>query len=131
LDFSALVLASSPNQYLVCPTDFCQKAEAHLESPVYGISAKVLKDVWFKVVDQQPRITIAQTDDKALKYKIVQRTALVRFPDNIHVEFLSLKKNKSTLAVYSKSVYGRSDFGVNKKRINNWLDLVQAEVDAN
>ncbi len=32
-----------------------------------------------------------------------------------------------TLAIYSRSVYGRSDFGANKRRITDWLARLSAQ----
>ena len=37
-------------------------------------------------------------------------------------------KGKSTLAVYSRSVYGRSDLGVNRARIMAWVREVQETI---
>ena len=45
----------------------------------------------------------------------------MRYPDSITVRFLPLEEGRSTLAIYSRSHYGRSDFGVNKERVDGWL----------
>lgn len=128
LDFVLLVLTEKPNQYLVCPQDYCQKAAAHREAPVYDVPAQKLRDAWMSVVADQPRTEQLEADDDALGYEFVQRSLIFRFPDFVSVKFLPLGADQSTLAIYSRSKYGHSDLGVNKKRINNWLDLLGAEL---
>ncbi len=58
---------------------------------------------------------------------LVARTLFVRWPDWVTVRFIPLGEKRSTLAIYSRSVYGRSDFGANKNRITNWLARLSAE----
>ena len=55
----------------------------------------------------------------------VVRSALFGFPDLVSVKFLDLKGGKATLALYSRSVYGRSDLGVNRARSLAWLGCCQ------
>jgi uncharacterized protein (DUF1499 family) len=56
-----------------------------------------------------------------MQYDYIQRTELMRYPDSITVRFIPLADGQSTLAIYSRSHYGRSDFGVNQARIRAWL----------
>lgn len=130
LDFAALELGPKPNQYLVCPADFCPRAEAHRAAPVYDVPVSVLRDAFLKMAGEQKRTTLLERDDAALKYEFVQRTAILRFPDYVSVEFIATGAEQSSLAIYSRSQYGYSDLGVNKKRINGWLDLLAAELSA-
>ena len=128
LDLVMLELTEKPNQYLVAPANYCQKASPHREAPTYDVPATVLRDAWLKVVEKQPRTTQTAGDDSALQYDFVQRSAIMRYPDTVTVRFLPLEDSRSTLAIYSRSKYGYSDLGVNKKRIDNWLDALEAEV---
>jgi len=128
LDFALLVLTEKPNQYLVCPQDFCPKAAAHREAPVYDVPAAKLREAWVKVVGAQPRTKLLEENAERLAYEYVQRSAIFRYPDFVSVKFLPLGENQSTLAIYSRSKYGYSDLGVNKKRIDSWLDLLEAEI---
>ena len=45
----------------------------------------------------------------------------MRFPDTIDAEVLPVGDNQSTLALYSRSLIGRKDFGVNRARLTRWL----------
>ncbi len=52
------------------------------------------------------------------------RTRLMRFPDTVVVQVFDRGQDGSTLALYSRSQIGRSDFGVNRRRIERWVALV-------
>jgi len=68
-----------------------------------------------------PGVETDAAEDRVMQYDYIQRSALMQFPDSITVRFISLGKNQSTLAIYSRSHYGYSDFGVNEARIRKWL----------
>ena len=53
--------------------------------------------------------------------RFIQYTRLMRFPDTIDVQVLPVGDNQSTLAIYSRSLVGRNDFGVNRARVERWL----------
>lgn len=118
VDFPSLVLTDKPNQYLLCPADYCA-AEPHGISPAFDLSVADLRARWDAMIADQPRLGILARGDDQIDY--VQRTAMVRYPDIITVRFIALASDSATLAVYSRSVYGASDFGVNRERITAWV----------
>jgi uncharacterized protein (DUF1499 family) len=120
VDFATLTLEPTPNQFLVCPKDLCQ-ASAHQISPVYNLSVEELKAEWLTFIRQQSRIEAGPVDDKKQQYDFIQRTEWMRYPDSITIRFIPLGPDSSTLAIYSRSHYGKSDFGVNEQRITSWL----------
>ena len=123
VNFQTLELAPKPNQFLVCPANYC-RAEPHMVSPTFAISADTLRQRWRDMIEAQPRIETGAADDEAMQYDYIQRSALMAYPDSITVKFIALDDANSTLAVYSRSHYGRSDFGVNEKRIRAWLSAL-------
>lgn len=124
-DFAAPALGDRPNQFLMCPPGLCGTA-ADAESPVFDVPAELLRARWQAVVAAEPRVTrlTKQADGAQLDY--VQRSARFRFPDIVTVRFIAVSPSRSTLAVYSRAVYGRRDFGVNRARVETWLTLVRA-----
>jgi len=123
--FETLVLTSKRNQYLVCPPDLCTEAKAHRESPQFDRSADDLRAAFETVVLGSEAVTkMAESEDTL---DVVARTPIVRWADWVTVRFIPLGENRSTLAIYSRSVYGRSDFGTNKRRIANWLARLSAQ----
>ena len=119
VDFEDIQLTDRPNQFLLCPPALCN---GHAESPVFELSVEDLRERWQDVVAAQPRLEFLAENDQQFDY--VQRSARFRFPDIITVRFISVSPSQSTLAIYSRSVYGESDFGVNRKRIESWLSAV-------
>ena len=119
VDFAQLRLKGSPNQYLVCPDGYCS-AQSHAIAPEFSISADQLQAAWF----------IARNEGER-QFDIETLTPLVGFPDTVTVRFIELPDGRSTLAIYSRSHYGRSDLGANKKRIDQWLSQLVAQIDEN
>ena len=122
-DFANLRPSDKPNRYLVCPAGYCG-APPDRTSPVFDVSLDVLRGRWESMIDRQPRLARLPTTSDGLQSDYVQRSLLVGFPDTITVRFIPLGPDRTTLAVFSRSHYGRSDFGVNRKRVNRWLTLL-------
>ena len=125
VNFGNLVLKETPNQHLVCPPDFCA-AEVHAESPVFNEPVQSLKQKWFALAERQPRTELVDSDQQNERYTFRVRTAVIHFPDDVTVQFIALDDRRSTLAIYSRSHYGYSDFGVNRRRIESWLRQLAA-----
>lgn len=121
--FSDLELTEKPNQFLVCPPGICN-ADPHADSPVFDVSIEELRDRWHEIIAAQPRMELLIADQERHQFEYVQRSARFRFPDIITVRFISVSPSQSTLAIYSRSVYGKSDFGVNRERIEAWLRIL-------
>ncbi len=83
-----------------------------------------LRERWREVLAAQPRVELVAEDEEGLQFDYVQRSARFRFPDIITVRFISVSSSQSTLAIYSRSIYGKSDLGVNRERIEAWLKIL-------
>ena len=128
IDFKTLKLKARRNKYLVLPEGFRGAETPDAVSPGFKMSAAALanraKDLWLK----QERTQLVRDIDAALQFELVQRSAIFRFPDYIVVQAVDLGDGRAALAVYSRSRYGRSDFGVNRKRMRVWLALLKKEL---
>ena len=124
VDFAELKLPEEPNRFLVCPPGFCG-AKPHADSPVFDVSADRLRARWSEVVAAQPRVELLVEHGDGWQINYIQRSARFRFPDIITVRFIATSPSQSTLAIYSRSIYGGSDFGVNRERIEAWLALLR------
>jgi len=120
INFKTLTLKDSPNQYLVCPEDFCV-APINVASPVFAIPVASLKLQWDDMLMRQPQVTRLQALSTDRQETVIQRTDWMRYPDIITVEFIPLGTGQSSLAIYSRSIYGRQDFGANQDRIKLWI----------
>ena len=125
LSFESLVLSHHSNEYLVCPLDLCMLSVPHRVSPAYPMSAEALKHTWLSIVGQASRMETLYHNDFELTH--IHRSPIFKFPDIISVRFVSAG-DRSTLAVYSRSVYGYFDFGINRRRTDGWLAEIQPHV---
>lgn len=124
-DFKNLVRNNKPNSYLVCPENYCSTRIDQV-APVYRMNVTTLMNAWQQMITLQPRTRLL-SHAKPLSYQYVQYSRFFHFPDYIDVAFIPLTDKTSTLAIYSHSVYGHYDFGVNEKRVQSWIhDLVKS-----
>lgn len=120
VDFATLTLTQKPNQYLVCPDGFC-RAAAHRLSPGYNVTANELRERWLQWMTEQPKVVLASANSEGLQVTFIERSRLLGFPDLITLQFVPAGERQSTIAIYSRSLYGYSDLGVNRARIEQWL----------
>jgi hypothetical protein len=130
VDFSARHSTGRDNVYAICPANFCVPP-ADRESPVFAVGWERLRDYWREAVESQNRIEPIAIGGSGRRLTYIQRSTVLRFPDIVTVEFIDLGNNQSTLAVDSRSRYGKGDFGVNRRRIAEWIRLLEARIEAN
>lgn len=127
-DFVTLKKARTPNSFLMAPDGLCQQSRVDEVPAVYGVTPQKLRQAFLKVAKAQPRVVHDDAGDASLYDELTVRSALFGFPDLVSIQFLDVKGGKSTLAIYSRSVYGRSDLGVNRARTMAWIRLVNDAV---
>lgn len=120
---------SSPNDALAGPAGFCA-ARTDLTTTVYKIPARELRAAFARVLASEPKIAVAHTNNATMTDRYIQRTGRLGFPDTIIVRFLDRPDGQSTLALYSRSRFGESDFGVNRARIERWLTKLATQANA-
>jgi uncharacterized protein (DUF1499 family) len=123
VDFATLEKTDAPNQYLVCPPGYC-RALTDEASPEFALPAPALAAIARRVIESEPRTMLLREEIATGQLVYVQRSLLFRFPDTIWIQVLPLGADRSTLAIYSRSAYGRYDFGVNRKRLRAWLAAI-------
>lgn len=127
LDFATLKLRWRPNQYLVCPPERCA-ARPHREAPTFNADADRLEAAVLAVARRQARVELLEGDNVERAYEFVERTPGFGFPDDISVRIWPLADGRSTLGIYSRSRYGWSDLGVNRRRVERWLSAIHREL---
>lgn len=120
VSFETLERRATPNDALACHPGFCN-APSDIVSPVFTVGAVELRRLFHQAIASEPRLTRIATDETELTERYIQRSWGLRFPDTINVRFVSRGDGHSTLALYSRSQLGRSDFGVNRARLERWL----------
>jgi uncharacterized protein (DUF1499 family) len=124
VDFATLKRRATPNDALICPREVCPQARPDSESPVFPFSGARLRSLVTEAALSEPGTTLVEKGPEQDRYLV--RTRLMRFPDTVVVQVFDRGQEGSTLALYSRSQIGRSDFGVNRRRIERWIALAGA-----
>lgn len=126
VDFKTLRLSGRPNQWLVLPPGFAGAATPHAESPIFPVAPRALMQAVKKLATEEPRTALVHGDAGNGQAAFVARSRVFRFPDRITVGVFAVPGGGegSALAIWSRAVYGRRDFGVNRARVERWLGLL-------
>lgn len=111
------------NAFLACSPGYCAATAA--PSPVFALSVDRLAKDWAEMIAGENNVIEVEDEPAAHRLVLIQHTPLLRFPDIITVEFIALAPDQSSLAIYSRARYGRSDFGTNRRRVLRWLDRLE------
>ena len=128
LDIAHVVRPSSPNTALAAPAGFNPTPD--IVTPAYRISTGRLFPLIQEVARAQDRTYQAALYQDSLQVHYVARSAWLNFPDLISVAVTPDGPDASALILYSRSVYGRSDFGVNRRRLQAWLGALEAKLSS-
>lgn len=131
---SAIVRPSSPNSTFAAPAGF--KPAPDIVTGPYHIPPDALFATVQAVASRQPRTYPSATFPDRRQAHYVARSAVFNFPDLIMVQVIpgvipagpAPDGSNSELILYSRSVYGHSDLGVNRKRAETWLAALQADL---
>ena len=121
--FETLTPPDRPNRHLVCPPDLCRKPDG--ESPVFPIAAEAQVAAWNRLLAREGARRLDGPDGQI---EVEVRTPWLRFPDLLTIRPIPLGPDRSTVAVYSRSLYGHSDLGANAARVRAWLGALEAEL---
>lgn len=121
IDFKTLKLHSRPNQFLLAPEGYCEAATPHALARTYPYARPDLQTKLVKIILDTPRVREADQDGRG-QFHFIATTALLRFKDDVNVQFIDLGEGQSSFAIYSRSRVGHSDLGTNKKRVMRWVE---------
>lgn len=78
----------------------------------------------------QPRVKRLCGDVKSGRMIYEARSPFFRFPDYVYAHIDAAPKHQSRISILSRSRFGVSDFGVNKKRVESWLNALASRANA-
>ncbi|MEM7060762.1 MAG: DUF1499 domain-containing protein [Pseudomonadota bacterium] len=108
-----------PNDYLVAPAGAAASTPDR-EPSVHLLPPEELLFLFDAVARPSRNVDVIAGGVKDRHITYVQRTTVLGFPDYISVKAIEVDGG-SALIIWSRSRYGYSDLGVNKKRIDAWL----------
>ena len=127
MEITAIVRPASPNTALAGPSGFTPAPD--IETPSYKVPPARLYAAIRAVAAAQERTSPAANYDERRQAHYVVRSAVLNFPDLVTVAVSGPTDGPSTLVLYSRSVYGHSDFGANRKRVEAWLAALSVALE--
>lgn len=118
VDFATLVLPASPNTCLLTPST--APGAGHLHRDPYPVTPEQAYAAIRAVAAAQPRTFDLAAYPERHQVQWVARTRLMNYPDIVVAE-VAPAGTGTGLWLYSRSLIGRSDFGVNRDRVMTWL----------
>jgi uncharacterized protein (DUF1499 family) len=102
---------SKPNYYASNPTE-----------GQFAVSAIELHSALMKQLSKSPRLKAMSSSNEDGFYAIyVERSFAFGFPDFLSIKIEEKTHNRTVITLFSKSKFGYSDLGVNRKRIKKLL----------
>jgi hypothetical protein len=123
MDMTKIERPTTPNTFLAGPAGM--KPDPDVVTGEQDMPAAALYEKARVLFGRQPRTYVAAEFPDRLQIHYVVRSALMNYPDLVTVQVDDAGANRSTLVIWSRSVYGRSDFGVNRERTKAWLAVLQ------
>jgi len=123
MDLARIERPATPNTALAGPEGMNPPPD--LTVPEQNRSADALFAAARAVFGAQPRTFVAAEYPASRQIHYVVRSALWNFPDLVTVEADPAGPDRATLVVWSRSVYGHSDLGANRKRVETWLEALR------
>jgi hypothetical protein len=124
VDIVALRAPLPAPSFLACPPDYCALASG-TTVPIFPMPWRRLRDAWTAMIARQGRVVQVGDEEQGRRLIYIQHSLVFQFPDIVTVEFVPFGPDASSLAVFSRSRYGRSDFNQNRKRVEAWLTEVE------
>jgi uncharacterized protein (DUF1499 family) len=130
IDLATLQRPTSPNTALAGPASLGTHPDLAVRR--YDVPGSVLLAALHRIAATEPRVYPLGRFDDRLQAAYVARSRVLNFPDIVQVAAVP-DGGGSWPVIYSRSVYGRYDFGVNRRRVEAWLaripDAIRAETE--
>jgi uncharacterized protein (DUF1499 family) len=128
VDPATIARSAHPNDYLAAPAGRLDQP-IDRETATHPVPPDQLIDSFKAVALAAPRTQVVAETLPDHLLTVVQRTPVIGFPDYISARAIAVEDG-SALVVWSRSRFGRSDFGVNAERVNRWLDELEPRPNA-
>jgi len=125
VDFATLTLPRSPNACLLTPTAAPGAGQLHRD-PFPDGPAEVMAAIRATAAAQPRTFPLADFPDRHQAQWLV-RSRLMNFPDIVVAEVAPIAGGTG-LWLYSRSLIGWSDLGVNRARVLAWLAGIEARL---
>ncbi|HIC82703.1 MAG TPA: DUF1499 domain-containing protein [Kiloniellaceae bacterium] len=118
VDPVTVVRPDRDNHYLLRAED------GHGPAPVFGAEPEKLSFELYEIVSALPRSEVIAGSAAERHFTVVVRSQVMGFPDFVTVKAIEADGG-SALVIFSRSRYGYSDLGVNKARVEAWVQELE------
>jgi hypothetical protein len=119
IDLATLRLPSSPNAHLAAPAG--TTAERHANLPVLDVAPDAAWAALLRVPARMERVWLLAAWPDLRQAQWVARSRRMNFPDLINGGIVAVPGGVG-LFLYSRSLVGYADLGVNAQRVAAWAD---------
>lgn len=105
------------------------RQDSDLAVPIYRVPVKRLRESFVAVAADQENTNLLALDREATQAEFMQQSRVFGFVDHITVGFITISEIESSLAIFSRSKIGLWDMGVNRRRIQTWLTLLEERLE--
>ncbi|MBV9782941.1 MAG: DUF1499 domain-containing protein [Acidisphaera sp.] len=123
-DFAQFTRSAAPHTALAAPAGTTSTPD--FVAPVYPVPASRLYRAIRAAAAAQPRTYEQIAYHDRMQAHWVVRSAVLNFPDLVAAQVTPRGRQASTLTLFSTSLYGYYDFGVNRRRLRAWLAALDA-----
>lgn len=123
IDFRTLKKSSRPNNFLFAAQGL-QNGTEDMVAPEFDATPDELAEALDQLFPPTSDRNLVTRERDGHYRDYVVRTPLMRYPDIVSIEVVPINQTRSSLNLYSRSVYGYSDRGVNKRRGREWISLL-------
>jgi uncharacterized protein (DUF1499 family) len=127
LDFTTLQLPASPNTCLLTPS--VAPGQGHLHRDPLPAAPDAVMAALDRVAASMPRSFPLARFPARNQAQWVVRSALMNYPDIVVAEAAQVVGGTG-LWLYSRSLIGWSDMGVNRARVMTWLEALESALRA-
>ena len=121
VDPVTVVRPDKDNYYLLRPTD------GHGPAPIFGVEPEKLSSELHEMINTIPRSEVIAGSAEERHFTVMVRSQVMGFPDFITVKVIAAESG-AALVIFSRSRYGYSDLGVNKARVDAWVQALEQKL---
>ncbi|MGB7433380.1 MAG: DUF1499 domain-containing protein [Ahrensia sp.] len=128
LDLTTVERTQKPHDALLCSQGLCDAVTVDQTLSTYDVSpAELIAALDAAATTVTHHVQRVDDGTDATKARYVARSNLMRFPDTIWLQAVTMDDGRTGLIAYARAQLGYSDLGVNKARLEGWI--AQASLD--